>query len=73
VDQYFDGRGARRSQLFLELFQVMIGLSPEGSEERNVLENLMNHARGRGQEAAETMVMTFMKEESEEITEGTES
>jgi hypothetical protein len=73
VDQYLDDRGLRRSLLFPQLLQAMIELSPEGSEERSILESLMNHVRARGQKAPETMVMKFMKDESEEVAEGTES
>ncbi len=48
VDQYLEDRGLRRSQLFQQLLQALVELSPEASDERSVLESIMNHVRGLG-------------------------
>jgi adenine-specific DNA methylase len=48
VDQYLEDRGLRRSELFKQLLQALIELSPEGSEERSVLESISNHVQARG-------------------------
>ena len=48
VNQYLEDRGLRRSQLFQQLVQALIELSPEGSEERSTLESIMNHVRALG-------------------------
>jgi adenine-specific DNA methylase len=51
VDQYLEDRGLRRSELFKQLLQALIELSPEGSEERSVLESISNHVQARGVKA----------------------
>lgn len=48
VDLYLEDRGLRRSELFKQLLQALIELSPEGSEERSVLESISNHVQARG-------------------------
>jgi hypothetical protein len=48
VDEYLDGNGLRRQELFKRLLQSLIELSPHGSEERSLLESLSNHVGGKG-------------------------
>jgi adenine-specific DNA methylase len=48
VDEYLDGNGLRRQELFKRLLQSLIELSPHGSEERSLLESLSNHVGARG-------------------------
>ena len=48
VDLYLEDRGLRRSELFKQLLQALIELSPEASEERSVLESISNHVQARG-------------------------
>jgi putative DNA methylase len=48
VDEYLDGNGLRRQELFKRLLQSLIELSPHGSEERSLLESLSNHVQGKG-------------------------
>ena len=64
VDQYLDDRGLRRSPLFQQVLQALIELSPAGSEERSVLESLMNHVRARGVAAAAPAAFDFMTDGS---------
>jgi len=45
--RYLEERGLRRNAVFQPLLQALIELSPEGSEERRVLESIMNHVRAR--------------------------
>ncbi len=48
VDEYLDGNGLRRQELFKRLLQSLIELSPHGSEERSLLESISNHVQARG-------------------------
>jgi hypothetical protein len=48
VDEYLDGNGLRRHELFKRLLQSLIELSPHGSEERSLLESISNHVQGKG-------------------------
>ena len=48
VDEYLDSNGLRRQELFKRLLQSLIELSPNGSEERSLLESLSNHVQARG-------------------------
>jgi len=48
VDEYLDDNGLRRQELFKRLLQSLIELSPEGSQERSILESLSNHVQGKG-------------------------
>jgi len=48
VDEYLDEHGLRRNELFKRLLQSLIELSPEGSDERTLLEALSNHLQGKG-------------------------
>jgi len=59
VDQYLDDRRLRRSQLFQHVLQALIELAPEASEERSILETLMNHVRARGVAAPTTGAFAF--------------
>lgn len=59
VDQYLEDRGLRRSELFKQLLQAMIELSPEGSEERSVLESISNHVQARGMRTKDTAPLPF--------------
>lgn len=43
VDAYLDDNGLRRQELFKRLVQSLIELSPQGSDERSLLESLSNH------------------------------
>lgn len=63
VNQYIEDRGLRRNSMFHKLLQAIIELSPEGSEERSRLEQIMNHFRDLGVTTRGTMVMKFMKDE----------
>lgn len=48
VDDYLDGNGLRRQELFKRLLQSLIELSPHGSEERSLLESISNHVGAKG-------------------------
>jgi adenine-specific DNA methylase len=48
VDEYLDGNGLRRQELFKRLLQSLIELSPQGSEERSLLESISNHIGAKG-------------------------
>jgi adenine-specific DNA methylase len=48
VDEYLDENGLRRQELFKRLLQSLIELSPQGSEERSLLESISNHVQARG-------------------------
>lgn len=48
VDDYIDGNGLRRQELFKRLLQSLIELSPHGSEERSLMESISNHLGARG-------------------------
>jgi hypothetical protein len=48
VDEYLDGNGLRRQELFKRLLQSLIELSPHGSEERSLLESISNHVGAMG-------------------------
>lgn len=71
VNQYIEDRGLRQNSMFHKLLQAIIELSPEGSEERSRLEQIMNHFRDLGVTTRGTMVMKFMKDE-EHANAGTE-
>jgi len=61
VDLYLEDRGLRRSELFRQLLQALIELSPEASEERSVLESISNHVQARGMRARETAPLPFVE------------
>jgi putative DNA methylase len=48
VNMYIEDRGLRRNALFHKLLQALVELSPEASDERRVLEVMMNHFRDLG-------------------------
>lgn len=48
VDEYLDGNGLRRQELFKRLLQSLIELSPHASEERSLLESISNHIQAKG-------------------------
>jgi len=48
VDNYLDGNGLRRQELFKRLLQSLIELSPHGTEERSLMESISNHIGARG-------------------------
>jgi len=48
VDEYLDSNALRRNELFKRLLQSLIELSPEGSEERSLMESLSNHVQAKG-------------------------
>lgn len=50
VDEYLDGNGLRRQELFKRLLQSLIELSQHGSEERSLLESISNHVQAKGAE-----------------------
>lgn len=51
VDDYLERRALRRNQLFHQLLQALIELSPAGSEERSLLESISNHVGAGGKQA----------------------
>lgn len=59
VDAYLEERGLRRNSVFQPLLQALIELSPERSEERSVLESIMNHVRARGIKAQDTAPLPY--------------
>lgn len=61
VDLYLEDRGLRRSELFRQLLQALIELSPEASEERSVMESISNHVQARGMKARETAPLPFVE------------
>ncbi|MBI5853023.1 MAG: DUF1156 domain-containing protein [Planctomycetes bacterium] len=60
VDQYLDARGLRKSAIFPALLQALIELATEGSEERAILESVMNHIGARGMTAAAAPTLPFV-------------
>ena len=48
VDDYLDSNALRRNELFKRLLQSLIELSPQGSEERSLMESLSNHVQAKG-------------------------
>jgi putative DNA methylase len=52
VDDYLERRALRRNQLFHQLLQALIELSPAGSEERSLLESISNHVGAGGRQIA---------------------
>lgn len=59
VDQYLEDHGLRRSRVFAQVLQALVELSAEGSEERSVLESVMNHLRERGEKADTAPTLDF--------------
>lgn len=53
VDDYLERRASRRNQLFHQLLQALIELSPTGSEERSLLESISNHVGAGGNQGFE--------------------
>jgi REP element-mobilizing transposase RayT len=53
VDEYLDGNGLRRQELFKRLLQSLIELSPHASEERALLESISNHVQAKGMKLQE--------------------
>ena len=49
VDNYLSDQGLQRNTLFNQIFQALIELADEGSEERSILEALSNHLAAQGQ------------------------
>ncbi len=47
VDAWLDMRGLRRHELFARLAQALTELAPPGSDERALLESILNHLRPR--------------------------
>lgn len=64
VDQYIDDRGLRKSEVFKQVLQALIELSPAGTEERSYLEKAMNHIRARG-EAADVTQRSLITESAD--------
>ena len=48
VDDYLERRALKRNQLFQQLLQALIELSPHASEERSLLESISNHLGAGG-------------------------
>lgn len=65
VDDYLDDNGLRRQELFRRLLQSLIELSPQGSEERALLESLSNHVGALG--AVDDRQLTLSKKMQEGI------
>ena len=59
VDEYIDGNGLRRQELFKRLLQSLIELSPPGSEERTLMESISNHLGARGAMRDDQMMLGF--------------
>ena len=53
VNMYIEDRSLRRNALFHKLLQALVELSPEGSDEKRVLEVIMNHFRDLGVKSAQ--------------------
>lgn len=70
VDEYIDGNGLRRQELFKRLLQSLIELSPHGSEERSLMESISNHVGARGAVKAQEPEL-FTTEGAESTEEGT--
>ena len=62
VDGYIHDRGLRRNALFQKLLQALLELSPDGSDERRLLEVVMNHFRDLGVAAPQTVTLPFPEE-----------
>lgn len=62
VDAYIDDRGLRRNALFQQLLQALLELSPEGSDERRLLEVVMNHFGDLGVATEGTVTLPFPEE-----------
>jgi putative DNA methylase len=59
VDGYIDDNGLRRQELFKRLLQSLIELSPQGSEERSLMESISNHLGARGAMRDDQMMIRF--------------
>ena len=70
VDEYIDGNGLRRQELFKRLLQSLIELSPHGSEERSLMESISNHVGARGAVKDDRQALLFTQSESEENDNG---
>jgi hypothetical protein len=68
VDEYLDGNGLRRQELFKRLLQSLIELSPHGSEERSLLESISNHIGGKGAAAEKAPELPLAAEGNDAAT-----
>jgi adenine-specific DNA methylase len=66
VDEYLDGNGLRRQELFKRLLQSLIELSPHASEERSLLESISNHIQAKGVARDKGPELFAISKESEE-------
>lgn len=64
VDDYLDGHGLRRHELFRRLLQSLIELSPAASDERTLLESLSNHVQAKGATPEDHQMMLTVDEEN---------
>ena len=65
VDDYLDGNGLRRQELFKRLLQSLIELSPHGSEERSLLESISNHVGAKGAPPEKAAELPLVAEEND--------
>lgn len=70
VDEYLDGNGLRRQELFKRLLQSLIELSPHGSEERSLMESISNHVGARGSVKDDQQTLPLGNSENEENDNG---
>ncbi|OGB88301.1 MAG: hypothetical protein A3H39_08620 [candidate division NC10 bacterium RIFCSPLOWO2_02_FULL_66_22] len=68
VDDYLDGNGLRRQELFKRLLQSLIELSPHGSEERSLLESISNHIGAKGAATEKAAELPLVAEENDAAT-----
>ncbi len=63
VNMYIEDRGLRRNALFHKLLQALVELSPEASDERRVLEVIMNHFRDLGVKSGQGTFVEVMRQQ----------
>jgi len=68
VNEYLDGNGLRRHELFKRLLQSLIELSPHASKERSLMESISNHVGARGAVKDDQMTMPLAAESMEAET-----
>jgi putative DNA methylase len=72
VNMYIEDRGLRRNALFHKLLQALVELSPEASDERRVLEVIMNHFRDLGVKSGQGTFVEVLREKGLPTTIGAE-
>jgi len=65
VNDYLDDHGLGRQEIFKQLLQSVLELSPHGSEERGLLETISNHIQAKGFTPEQQLKLTKTTTEEE--------